>query len=84
MSEAINESVSVDLVSSHTKGAAYPYVLSWRKRRYLIAKVGLHYTVREGRTLFHLFSVTDGTTYFKLRFDTDTLGWKLMETEGGG
>lgn len=82
MAEFINESVSVDLVSSHTKGKAYPYILSWRGRRYVIQKIGLHYTVREGKTLFHMFAVTDGITYFKLSFDTETLGWKLVEAEG--
>lgn len=81
MAETVNEHVSVDLVSSHTKGAAFPYVLSWRRRRYLIQKIGLHHTFREGRVLFHLFSVSDGTTYFKLQFDTETLRWKLLEVE---
>jgi hypothetical protein len=81
MAELINESVSVDLLSNSVKGKAYPWIVHWRGRRYLITQVGLHYIERVGRTLFHIFSVTDGTTYFKLRFDTDSLGWKLVETE---
>ncbi len=83
MSETINEAVSVDFVSNHHTRTAYPWVLRWRGRRYQIAKVGLHHTVREGRTLFHHFSVTDGATFFRLRFDTETLGWKLLEVETG-
>lgn len=81
MSEPINESVSVDLLSNSLKGKAYPWVIHWRGRRYSIRQIGLHHTERIGRTLFHVFSVTDGVTYFKLRFDTETLGWKLMEIE---
>jgi hypothetical protein len=81
MAEVINESVSVDLLSNCLKGKAYPWIVHWRGRRYTITKIGLHYIERNGRVLIHVFSVTDGTTYFKLRFDTETLGWKLVETE---
>lgn len=82
MPETIDESVSVDLLSNHKNGKAYPWVIHWRQNRYMISKVGLHHTMREGRILCHIFSVTDGNTYFKLRFDTETLGWRLLEVEG--
>jgi hypothetical protein len=83
MAEDINESVSVVLWSNHTTNKMSPYSLYWHGRRYLITTVGLHYTVREGRVLVHIFSVTDGTTSFKLKFDTETLGWKLLEVADG-
>ena len=82
MSEAINETVSVMLLTNHLQKTVFPSVLSWRGRRYRITNVGLHHTVREGRVLFHYFSVTDGATFFRLRFDTETLGWKLLEVDG--
>ncbi len=82
MSEEINESVSVNLLSNHLKRTANPSLLYWRGRRYLITNIGLHHTTRDGRTLFHVFSVTDGVTFFKLIFNTDTLDWKLLEIEG--
>lgn len=81
MSETIDEAISVDLLSNHIKGYAYPWVIHWRGNRYMVTKIGLHYTLRDGRTLYHLFSVTDGNTYFKLRFDTETLAWRLLEIE---
>ena len=81
MSEAINETVSVMLLTNHLQKTVSPSVLSWRGRRYRITNVGLHHTVREGRVLFHYFSVTDGATFFRLRFDTETLGWRLLEVE---
>ena len=83
MSETIDESVSVDLLSNHVKKRAYPWVVHWRGIRYLITKVGFHHMTREGRTLMHIFSVTDGTTFFKLKLDTETLGWRLLEIEHG-
>ncbi len=81
MPEVIDESISVDLLSNHMKGTAYPWIIHWRGNRYMITNVGLHYTTREGRTLIHIFSVTDGNTFFKLRFNTENLGWKLLEID---
>lgn len=73
MAEVIDEQVSVNLLSSQ------PTSMLWRGRQYIITKVGLHHTTREGRTMLHIFSVTDGTTAFKLELNTETLGWKLLE-----
>jgi len=77
MPEIINESVSVNLVNKQ------PSCLVWHGRRYTIAKIGLHYTEHEGQVLTHIFSVTDNTTYFKLKFNTETLLWKLLEVADG-
>ena len=77
----IDESISVDLLSNHITGKVYPWVVSWQGRRYTIRKVGLHHKIREGRVLLHIFSVTDGTTFFKLQFDTESLRWRLLEIE---
>lgn len=75
----IDEAVSVDLLCNHLKGKAYPWVFTWRGRQYRTRTVGLHHTSREGRTLIHIFSVTDGITFFRLHFNTETLRWRLVE-----
>lgn len=74
MSETIDDQISVNL-------CVYPTSIVWRGREYQVSKVGMHHTTHEGRTLFHIFSVTDGVNFFKLEFDTETLGWKLLEIE---
>jgi hypothetical protein len=81
MSEIIDEAVSVDLLSDHGKKSAYPWVINWREKRYRITKVGFHHTIRKGNVLHHIFSVTDGNTFFKLTFDTETLFWRLLEVD---
>ncbi len=81
MAESVNESISVALWSNHTTNKIMPYSIYWHGRRYQIKDVGLHHIVREGRTLFHMFSVTDGTTFFRLQFNTETLLWKLLEVD---
>jgi hypothetical protein len=81
MSETINEPVSVAFWSSYEPRKIFPYSIHWHGRRYLITHVGLHHTYREGRVLIHVFSVTDGSTFFKLLLNTETLEWRLMEIE---
>jgi hypothetical protein len=82
MAETIDEAVSVDLVSSHQTHTAHPWCMVWRGRRYVIKTVGLHHTVREGRTLLHVFTVSDGTSSFRLTFNTESLQWRLLEMDG--
>lgn len=81
MAETIDEQVSVNLLFNHLKRSVAPTSLYWRGRRYTITRVGLHHIVREGRSLKHIFSVTEGTTFFKLQLDTETLGWRLLEVD---
>lgn len=81
MPEVIDEQVSVNILFNHLKHTASPTSLYWRGRRYTITKVGLHYITREGRTLLHIFSVTDGTTGFKLELNSELLSWKLLEVD---
>ncbi len=81
MAENINERVSVNLFSNHAKGMVFPTGFFWRGRTYTVNKVGLHHTFREGRSLIHVFSATDGNTFFKLQLDTETLQWRWVEIE---
>lgn len=81
MAEIIDERVSVNLLSNHIKGSVCPTSFFWRGRRYIITKLSLHHTVHEGDTLMHIFSGTDGVSFFKLEMNTETLGWKLLEID---
>ena len=81
MAEAINEPVSVTLWSNHATRKVLPYSLYWHGRKYTVTTVGFHHTYRDGRTLMHMFSVSDGNTFFKLSLDSETLTWKLVEVE---
>ncbi len=81
MTTQINESVSVDLLSNHMTKQSYPWIMHWRGRKYILRQVGMHHHVYEGRILTHIFSVTDGSSYFRLKFDTEALRWKLLEVE---
>jgi len=73
----IDEKVTVGMVND------IPKYIIWNGRSHNITQVGLHHLFREGKTLYHIFSVTAGTMFMKLKFDTDTLSWKLEEIENG-
>lgn len=79
MSEVINERVNIITIYDSLKGSVMPVKLQWRGREYKINKLGYHHKVRQGRTLLHVFSVSNETTAFKLQFNTDTLEWFLQE-----
>ena len=76
MTEAIDEKVEVGMSNA-------PKWVKWKNRVHKIEEVGLHYTFREGRVLYHVFSVNTKTLCMKLRLDTETLGWRLMEVGDG-
>ncbi len=79
MRETLHEKISVNLVFDCETKRVTPKHLKWHGRPYTITQVGLHHTYRSGRTLFHVFSVSDGTMFFRLELDTETLHWLLTE-----
>jgi hypothetical protein len=79
MSERIDEEVSVDLVFDSKTKVSKPWVVRWRGRIYKVTQIGLHYQQMIGKVLVHVFSVCAGEMFFKLKFDTSNLHWKLEE-----
>jgi hypothetical protein len=74
-----NEEISVVTIHDHKKKQNKPFKIEWRNRTYKISKIGYHHKVHVGKTLHHIFSVTDGNNFFKLNYNTDNLSWKLEE-----
>lgn len=83
MIQKISAPVSVNLVFDHRQRAVMPKEIIWEGKTYPILKVGLHHTYRNGRTLFHVFSVASKTLFFRLVLDTETLHWRLEEISDG-
>ena len=83
MIQKIDCPVSVSLVFDHIKRMVYPKWLLWEGRLYAVDKVGLHHTYREGRVLYHVFSVATKTLFFRLNLNTETLHWRLEEISDG-
>ncbi len=83
MRETLCEKVSVNLVFDCKTKRVTPKHLKRQGRLYTIIQVGFHHTYRSGRTLIHVFSVADGTMFFRLELNTETLHWLLTEVSDG-
>lgn len=72
----VDEKVSVGLNE-------YPRWINWNNKTYKVERLGFHHTYREGKTLYHIFSITTKTLFMRLIFDTETLNWRLTDVEDG-
>lgn len=79
MIQKLDTPVSVIMVYDHKLQSVYPHRIFWQHKPYKIQKVGLHHSFREGRTLYHVFSVECKTVSFRLVLNTETLFWRVEE-----
>ncbi len=77
MYEHINERISVVAIFGNTYNDVRPFKIKWHEREYLITKVSYVHKYKEGKTLYHAFSATDGVNYFELLFDPQELSWLI-------
>jgi hypothetical protein len=83
MIQKLSIPISVGVSFDHTKNKISPRWVLWEGRLHAIINIGLHHTFREGRTLYHVFSVASKTLFFRLVFNTENLHWKLEEISDG-
>ena len=83
MNEKVFEKISVITSYNTEKNQVIPYKIRWQLREYFIKKLSYYHKVRDGRTLLHIFDVTDGNLDFRLRFNSDDLTWILEEISDG-
>lgn len=83
MIEKISAPVTVGLVFDHKMRKTVPKWLKWDGKHYSVSKIGLHHTFREGRILYHVFSVVSKTLFFRLVLNTENLLWRLEEISDG-
>jgi len=83
MIQKLKTPVTVEMIYDHRRRAVSPVRVVFDGREYKIRQTGYHHTFREGRVLFHVFSVASDTTFFRLVLDTDNLFWTLEEISDG-
>jgi hypothetical protein len=83
MVQRVRVPVGVSLVFDHRRRAVSPMEVVFDGKTYKILRVGLHHTYREGRTLFHVFSVASNAVFFRLVLNTDNLFWTSEEISDG-
>jgi hypothetical protein len=67
--------VRVDFAGRRVK----PTSVRWGSREYPMERVNLIHSTKEGETRIFYFSVSDKSTFMKLRLDTSILEWRLVE-----
>lgn len=77
MYDLVNE--PVDVLVAFRNNRVMPWLMKWNGKKYNIKQVNLIHSVREGSKRIFYFSVSDLLNYFKLKFDTETLEWRLVE-----
>ena len=77
MYENINEQVSVLVVFGKDSHKVRPFRIKWGDRTFEITEVGYQYKYKEGTSIIHVFSATDGTNFFELKYDSEDLKWML-------
>jgi hypothetical protein len=83
MIERVRTPVSVYSLYDHKKRSFGPKIVLWEGRPYKTEKMGYHHTVRMGRILYHIFSVSSKELYFRLVFNTESLLWTVEEISDG-
>jgi hypothetical protein len=77
MHEIVNDPVEVT-VDFHGKRVR-PTSVRWGGRTYEMQRVNMVHTTNEGTKRVYYFSVSDTANFMKLRLDTETLEWRLVE-----
>lgn len=83
MDTTVAEKISVLALYDQQKNSFFPKKLKWKNRVYEIKKISFYHQIREGRDLFHVFSVTTGTLDFLLNFNAQNLQWVLEKVSDG-
>ena len=60
-----------------------PLKIRWRGREYQIAKLGYSHKYRNGHLSIFIFEVSNKTTWFRLKHNTETLTWELEAISDG-
>jgi hypothetical protein len=56
-----------------------PQRVIWDNKAYIMKHVNLVHPANEGNKRIFYFSVSDDSLFMKLRFDTDSMQWRLVE-----
>ena len=77
MYENINQQVQVIAIFGLEYKKVRPFKMEWHGREFLIKEVTYTRKYKEGQTIWHVFSGTDGISFFELKYDSYGLKWIL-------
>ena len=77
MHQLLNEAIDVEV--SFVGNRVHPNRIRWGRHTYTMPHVNLVHGAQEGKKRIFYFAVSDKTNFMKLRFDAETLEWRLVE-----
>lgn len=80
MVTAVGELIQVGVIFGG-KIKLKPVWFIWRGREYQIKKITYWWREREGKTLIHHFTVTDGVNLYELSYHPTEMNWYLTQVE---
>lgn len=74
---------AVNVVAFYFKNAGqrlkcFPKRMEYEGRRIEFTETGLRHPVQKGKSLVHVFDMSDGNADYRLEFDAQNLDWKLI------
>lgn len=69
----------ISVLASFREREVKPLAFKWGGRDWNVTRVNMVHENRDGRARLVYFSVSDEANYFKLCFNSETLGWTLEE-----
>jgi len=69
----------ISVYSFYNQGKVRPCFFWVRRQKKKVEKVNLIYSRREGSAKIYYFSVSTKTASYKLSYNSETLGWRLLE-----
>jgi len=56
----------------------FPKRMEYRGKQVNFTETGLRHPTSKGQRMVHVFDMTDGNADYRLEFDAERLGWKLV------
>jgi hypothetical protein len=83
MVRKVNQPVSIGLLVDDAHHLTVPRWVLWQGKRYTVVELGFYHRYREGRKLWHVFSVNVGSLDMRLELDSESLACTLKEVSDG-
>jgi hypothetical protein len=69
----------IGVLVAFSDGRVKPWKFRWGTKIYEVKRVNLIHSAHEGRSRVFFFNVSDDDHAWKLRFNAETLEWRLVE-----
>ncbi|HLB60754.1 MAG TPA: hypothetical protein VJL83_04075 [Patescibacteria group bacterium] len=77
----MNERVKVLSLYDPAFGGMLPQMIHWGGQDHRVSEITAYRRARVGNLFFHTYLVKNGSYYFKLFLDSETLSWRLQEID---